>query len=265
MKMFAAIIAAMWMLATPLSPANACIVHQAKMEEAVEYARGLVIARVESVREIAGPGRFSAKTIEVTVLVEKIIGGGLKIGKLELLYSRPHAHRRGNMTICPLLLGSGLEYKLKPSERYLMLLDQKRLVRAEPPIQEEPLTKAFKERGGKALSDVQRQHNKTKPKLVSRAMVVMRVKLIKAQGGSKYHWDLVKPIEVYKNESKRSFDKQFTVAHYGWEKGIPEGVSTIYLEPYGEPKTNHWKLLEGKAETGVSHSEANTPNLLRPH
>ena len=73
---------------------------------------------------------------------------------------------------------------------------------------------------------------------------------------SKYHWDLVEPIEVYKNESQRPFDKPFAVAHYGHEKGIPEGVSTIYLEAYGDPKINHWKLLEAKADTGVSHPQA---------
>ncbi|MBW1810431.1 MAG: hypothetical protein JRJ19_11795 [Deltaproteobacteria bacterium] len=258
MKMFAAIIAAMGMLTTYLSPARACIVREAKMEEAVEYARGLVIARVESVREIAGPGRFFDKTIQVKVLVEKIIGGAGKIGKLELSYSRPHAHQRGDKTVCPLILGSGLEYKLKPPERYLMLLDKKRLVRAEPLEHQVSLAKAFKERDGKILSDVQRQQDNTKPKLVSRATVVMRVKLIKAQGGSKYHWDLVEPIEVFKNVSGQSFDKQFAVAHYGHEKGIPEGVSTIYLEPYGNPKAKHWKLLEGKAESGVSHSEINS-------
>lgn len=90
--------------------------------------------------------------------------------------------------------------------------------------------------------------------LQSRATVVLRVERVAAEGGSKYHWDEVRPLEVIKNDSTQTFDAPLRVAHYGWHAGVPEGVSTIYLEPYGA--TELWRLLDGDGAVGVSHAGA---------
>ena len=87
------------------------------------------------------------------------------------------------------------------------------------------------------------------------AAVVLRVELIEARGGSKYHWDQVRPVEVLKNDSQDSFEAPFAVAHYGWNSGVPRGTSTIYLEPYGEPGQGHWRLLGAAGHLGVSHTQ----------
>jgi hypothetical protein len=89
---------------------------------------------------------------------------------------------------------------------------------------------------------------------MGRATVVLRVKLIAAEGGDKYHWDRVEPLEVIKNDSPQRFDAPFRVAHYGWKAGIPAGESIIYLEPYGDPAAGLWRLLEGDGAVGVGPS-----------
>lgn len=88
----------------------------------------------------------------------------------------------------------------------------------------------------------------------AQAKAVLRVKLIKAEGGDKYSWDKVEVLHVIKNESSFEFPKQLEVAHYSWEPGIPAGESTVYLEPYAADSDNRWKLLSGSAKQGVSHA-----------
>jgi hypothetical protein len=88
----------------------------------------------------------------------------------------------------------------------------------------------------------------------ARVKVVLRVKLVAALGGNKWAWDKIEVLGVLKNETETSFAGSLNIAHYSWEPGIPEGTSTVYLEPYEVgPPTIHWKLLEGSAKEGVSH------------
>src|SRR4051794_18537960 len=61
---------------------------------------------------------------------------------------------------------------------------------------------------------------------------VLRVKLIRAEGSDKYGWDIVGLVGVIKNETGFTFPKEFHVAHYSAEPGVPKGESTIYLERY---------------------------------
>lgn len=84
------------------------------------------------------------------------------------------------------------------------------------------------------------------------ATVVLRVQHLEALGGSKYHWDRVQPLQVLKNASDESFERPLEVAHYGWNKGVPRGTSTIYLERYGDA-VRHWRLLGSDGALGVSH------------
>jgi hypothetical protein len=94
----------------------------------------------------------------------------------------------------------------------------------------------------------------TDPGRLARAPIVLRVTLVEADGGSKYHWDQVRPIRVIKNASSFTFDAPLRVAHYGWHGGVPSGISTIYLEAYGGGNANLWKLLDGDGAIGVSHA-----------
>ena len=87
-----------------------------------------------------------------------------------------------------------------------------------------------------------------------KAEVVLRVRLISHDGGSKYHWDTVEVLKVFKNRAGYAFRKQLAVAHYSWKSGIPDGTCTIYLERYNSRRKDLWKLLGGSADEGVSDS-----------
>ena len=87
-----------------------------------------------------------------------------------------------------------------------------------------------------------------------KAAVVLRVHLLLREGGDKWAWDKVRLIGVIKNTSHHTFPAEFEVAHYSAESGIPDGDSTIYLEPYNPSTDTLWKLLEGSGTAGVSHA-----------
>ncbi len=89
--------------------------------------------------------------------------------------------------------------------------------------------------------------------LAADAEVVLRVRLVEDQGGSKYHWQVVEKLAIIKNEGSHKMGNRVLVAHYGWEPGIPAGVSTIYLNPYSELARDRWRLVDGSAKSGVSH------------
>jgi RNA polymerase sigma factor (sigma-70 family) len=95
------------------------------------------------------------------------------------------------------------------------------------------------------------------PAKFAKAPAVLRVRRVGVGGGSKYSWDSVKVLEVMKNESSQQLGKDsepLKVAHYGWKAGVPDGESTIYLEPYNAEKNHPWKLLNADGGEGVSHS-----------
>lgn len=85
-----------------------------------------------------------------------------------------------------------------------------------------------------------------------RVKVVLRVKLLERRGGDKYGWDIVQVLSVLKNESNHRFEGRLEIAHYSWKTGVPDGESTVYLEPYGD-NPDQWRLLDGGGEHGVSH------------
>ena len=91
------------------------------------------------------------------------------------------------------------------------------------------------------------------PNKVHKAEVVLRVKLLSSGEGSKYLWDKVEVLQVFRNKSGYAFRKNLSVAHYSWKPGIPEGTCTIYLERYNPKRNDLWKLLNGSAEEGISH------------
>jgi len=94
-------------------------------------------------------------------------------------------------------------------------------------------------------------------KRFAEAPVVLRVRLHKSAGIiEKYGWDEVAILHVLKNTSGQKFDQMLSVAFVNYKRGMPGGVSTIYLEPYNldQPNNGHWKLLKGGAPDGVSHT-----------
>ena len=90
--------------------------------------------------------------------------------------------------------------------------------------------------------------------LAKHAIAILRVECKNVAGAcDKYCWQKVKIVKILKNESDYNFPGFIEVAHYSWEKGVPIGISTIYLEKYNPSKNDLWKLVGGKAETGVSN------------
>ena len=87
----------------------------------------------------------------------------------------------------------------------------------------------------------------------ARVPVVLRVRLLKREGGDKFGWDEVELIGVIKNDSRFTFPEKFEIAHYSGEPGVPDGESTVYLERYNETSESLWRLLDGSGKQGVSH------------
>lgn len=86
------------------------------------------------------------------------------------------------------------------------------------------------------------------------APVVLRVKMLSSGPIEKYGWDKVEVLAVLKNTPKAEFGKTVEVAHINLQAGVPDGVCTVYLEPYGVGSGGApWKLLGGGAAAGVSN------------
>ena len=110
----------------------------------------------------------------------------------------------------------------------------------------------------KTIEKAEAMQNKSWEKLVdpdraAKVQVVLRVRLLKREGGDKIGWDKVKLLGVIKNESSFKFGEEFEVAYYSGEPGVPDGESTIYLEPYNKTSPGLWRLLGGSGRLGASH------------
>lgn len=89
--------------------------------------------------------------------------------------------------------------------------------------------------------------------LAKKATVVVRAKRLQCEGGDKYAWFEVQLLKVLKNDSQELLGEKLRVAAYSTDPGIPGGESTLYLEKYHPEQRGLWKLVGGKAATGVSH------------
>lgn len=89
--------------------------------------------------------------------------------------------------------------------------------------------------------------------LSANAAIVLRARLLSENGADKYAWYTVKVIRVFKNETKETLVDQVDVAAYSFRPGVPNGESTLFLEPYSPSKPMRWKLVGGDASTGVSN------------
>jgi hypothetical protein len=86
--------------------------------------------------------------------------------------------------------------------------------------------------------------------------VVLRVRLLRNEGGDKIAWDKVGLVGAIKNDTHYRFPPEFEIARYVGEPGIPGGESTVYLERYNAASESLWRLLGGSGKTGVSHASA---------
>jgi hypothetical protein len=91
--------------------------------------------------------------------------------------------------------------------------------------------------------------------LAKHALVVMRAKKIsESPETDKYRWYEVEVVEVFENRAEWIFPNTIKVATLSSKPGIPDGVSTLYIERYGDSDKNLWKLVGGSATAGVSHT-----------
>ena len=91
--------------------------------------------------------------------------------------------------------------------------------------------------------------------LAANAPVVLRGKrLSEDSSADKYRWYEVQVLNVYKNETHQTLQAQIRVAALSSRSGVPEGESTLYLEPYSKEREGLWRLVGGEASTGVSHT-----------
>jgi hypothetical protein len=76
------------------------------------------IGRVEETRlgDIAREIAFSATPFET------IFGSDVPFGPLDCRYRQGLVHRRGDLTVAPLISGSGIEFRVKPGDRVILLI-----------------------------------------------------------------------------------------------------------------------------------------------
>ena len=92
--------------------------------------------------------------------------------------------------------------------------------------------------------------------MAQNAEIILEVESIEATNKGtaceKYCWQEVKIKKIIKNETDYKLSDVIKIAYYSWENGIPPGESIVYLEKYNPSRNDLWKLVGGKAETGVS-------------
>lgn len=87
--------------------------------------------------------------------------------------------------------------------------------------------------------------------------LVLKVKVIKDEGGDKFNWVKVKVLSILKNDTEQQIPESLSIASYSWLSGLQEGKKYIvYLVPFplGSEKItdiNQWILLEGNASIGA--------------
>jgi hypothetical protein len=91
--------------------------------------------------------------------------------------------------------------------------------------------------------------------LAANAPVVLRGKrLSEDSNADKFRWYEVRILKVYKNDTHETLQAEIRVAALSSRPGVPDGESTLYLEPYSKQRDGLWKLVGGEASTGVSHA-----------
>lgn len=95
------------------------------------------------------------------------------------------------------------------------------------------------------------------------AQVVLRVTKLHQGEDDDYLWPAVRVLEVFKNASDQQFGETLQIAHHSLAAEIPEGESTVYLEPCNDHPNHPWRLLRGDGQYGVSHVLAQSKPVSR--
>lgn len=86
---------------------------------------------------------------------------------------------------------------------------------------------------------------------------IVKARVLKEEGGSKYVWTNVELLGVLCNKTDYVFPKTLRIAHYSWKGSIPQNkIVILYLSPYPFANeelnsNNEWMVLNGDAERNV--------------
>jgi len=87
------------------------------------------------------------------------------------------------------------------------------------------------------------------------AVLVLRVERLSVDSSAdKYAWYNVRILKALKNGTDAQVPATLRVAAFSWKPGVPNGVSTIYLERYHPDSPLLWRLVGGEAATGVARN-----------
>lgn len=87
-----------------------------------------------------------------------------------------------------------------------------------------------------------------------KAELVVQAKRLSFGGADKYALFRVQVLQVFKKPEGAKLLNKLSVSAYSWKDGVPEGVSTLYLERHNKTSSETWRLVGGEASTGVSHN-----------
>lgn len=92
-----------------------------KSPEELEKESGAVVsAKIVAARHVSTSFRGQNYEYDVTVIESE--RGNIPAGKTLLTYEDLQAHLRGQVRVCPLKNGSGIEHDLKPNKKYKLYL-----------------------------------------------------------------------------------------------------------------------------------------------
>jgi hypothetical protein len=108
-----------------------------------------------------------------------------------------------------------------------------------------------------ALADCEPKDIHLDSSKLHQSKAIVKARLLKEEGGSKYLWTTVEIIAVLCNKTNFNFSSTCRIAHYSWKGNISENsIVILYLSPYpfgsqGLNANNEWMLLNGDAQSSV--------------
>lgn len=104
-----------------------------------------------------------------------------------------------------------------------------------------------------AMDTVADQGQTNNEESLTKGDVVVRAVLIaKEPACDKYCWYRVKVLKIYKGANELNSSAELKVAALSGDAGVPTQECTLHLERYNARVAGQWKLLDGRAASGVS-------------